>query len=131
MAVTAQETEQITHAIDLYVEGCRTGDAGKLREAFHPDARMWGSLGGTRYDVAITDMIAMVDGKPVDVDGSYQARVTSVEQTDDIASVVLEEEGFWGTVSFTDFFSLARIDGSWRIVNKAFVHTGGTPPAPE
>ena len=102
MATTAQESDQITRTVDLYVQGCREGDADKLREAFHPDARMWGSMLGERYDEPITEMIAMVDGKPVDVDGSYQARVTSVEQTDDVASVVLVEEGFWGTVSFVD-----------------------------
>jgi hypothetical protein len=130
MATTAQETGQITRAIDLYVEGCRDGDAAKLREAFHPEARMWGSLGGQRFDIPITEMIAMLDGKPVDVEGSYRTEITSVEQTEDIASVTLSEEGFWGTVSFVDFFSLARIDGAWTIVNKTFVHTGGEPPAP-
>jgi hypothetical protein len=129
MATAAQENEQITHTVDLYVEGVREGDADKLREAFHPDSRMWGSLMGGRYDVPIADMIAMFDGKPADVDGSYEARVSSVEQTDDVASVVLIEDGFWGTVSFVDFFTLARIDGSWKIVNKTFVHTGGEPPA--
>jgi hypothetical protein len=131
MAATAQETDQITRTVDLYVQGCREGDAAKLREAFHPDSRMWGSLAGQRYDVPIADMIAMFDGKPVDVDGSYQTQVTSVEQTDDVASATLVEEGFWGTVSFVDFFALARIDGTWKIVNKTFVHTGGEPPAPE
>jgi hypothetical protein len=127
---TAQATDQITRAVELYVAGCREGDAGKLREAFHPEARMWGSLGGQRVDIPISEMIAMVDGKPVDVDGSYRANVTSVEQTDDTASVTLAEEGFWGTVSFVDFFALACIDGDWKIVNKVFVHTGGAPPAP-
>jgi len=131
MAATAQETEQITRTVELYVQGVREGDAAKLRQAFHPDARMWGSLAGQRYDVPITEMIAMVDGKPVDVDGSYVARVTDVDQTDDIASATLVEEGFWGTVSFVDFFALARIDGAWKIVDKTFVHTGGEPPAPQ
>jgi hypothetical protein len=131
MATTAQETDQITRTVDLYVQGVREGDAGKLREAFHPESRMWGSLMGQRYDVPIAEMIAMFDGKPADVEGSYQARVTSVEQTDDVASAVLVEDGFWGTVSFVDFFSLALIDGTWKIVNKTFVHTGGEPPASE
>ena len=99
MATTAQETEQITHAVDLYVEGARDGDAAKLRDAFHPDARMWGSLAGRRFDIPIAEMIAMFDGKPADVDGSYSADVTAVEQSEDIASVTLVEEGFWGTVS--------------------------------
>jgi hypothetical protein len=34
---------------------------------------MWGSLMGDRYDVPIPVMIAMFDGKPADVDGSYEA----------------------------------------------------------
>ena len=131
MAATAQETGQITRTVNLYVEGVRDGDAAKLEEAFHPDARMWGSLAGHRYDIPIAEMIAMFDGKPADVEGSYRAEITSVEQTDDVASAVLTEEGFWGTVSFVDFFALVRIDGAWKIVNKTFVHTGGELPAPE
>src|SRR3954454_2438129 len=108
MAATAQSTSQITETVQLYIDGVGDGVAAKLREAFHPDARMWGSLGGQRFDVPITDMIAMLDGKPVDVDGSYSAHITSIDQTDDVASAILAEEGFWGTVSFVDFFALAR-----------------------
>ena len=131
MAATAQETDQITPAVNLYLEGVRDGDATKLREAFHPDAHMWGSMAGQRYDEPITELIALMDGQPADVDGSFRAHITSVEQTDDTASVTLTEDGFWGTVSFVDFFSLARIDGMWKIVNKTFVHTGREPPAIE
>lgn len=128
---TAQQTDRITRVVELYIEGCREGNGEKLRDAFHADARMWGSLGGQRVDIPIGEMIAMVDGSPVDVDGSYKAEVTALEQTDDTAAVTLVEEGFWGTVSFVDFFSLAEIDGRWLIVNKTFVHTGGEPPAHE
>src|SRR6266540_4542527 len=128
MAVTGSDTAQITHAVDLYVEGMRDGDGAKLSEAFHPQAWMFGSLGGTRFDEPIGELIAMVDGHSVDVDGSYQARVVSVDQAGDAAYAVLEEQGCWGTVSFTDFFTLAQIDGAWKIVNKTFAHTGGEPP---
>ena len=125
----SEQAAEITRAVDLYVEGVRTGDGAKLREAFHPQAWMFGSLAGTRYDEPIDELIAMVDGHPVDVDRSFQARVVSVEQVGDAAFAVLEEQGFWGTVSFTDFFTLAQIDGVWKIVNKTFAHTGGEPPA--
>jgi hypothetical protein len=128
MAVTSSENAEITSTIDLYVEGVRNGDGAKLREAFHPQAWMFGSLAGTRYDEPIGELIALVDGHPVDVDGSFQARVVSVEQVGDAAFAVLEEEGFWGTVSFTDFFTLVKIDGRWTIANKTFAHTGGEPP---
>jgi hypothetical protein len=129
MAETASGQAEITRTVDLYVEGMRTGDGAKLREAFHPQAWMFGSLAGTRYDEPIGELIAMVDGHSVDVDGSFQTRVAAVQQVGDAAFVVLEEQGFWGTVSFTDFFTLAQIDGAWRIVNKTFAHTGGEPPA--
>src|SRR3954453_19486760 len=129
MATTAQETDQITAAVQLYIDGAREGDADKLRAAFHSDARMGGSLAGQRSDGPISAMIEMLDGKPVDVDGSYVATITSCEQTDDTAEVAIAEQGFWGTVSFVDFFSLARIGDEWKIVNKTFVHTGGELPA--
>jgi hypothetical protein len=130
MAVTrSEQAAEITHTVDLYVEGMRNGDGGKLREAFHPQAWMFGSLAGTRYDEPIDELIAMVDGHSVDVDGSFQARLVSVEQVGDAGFAMLEEQGCWGTVSFTDFFTLAQIDGVWTIVNKTFAHTGGEPPA--
>ncbi|MGH3549691.1 MAG: nuclear transport factor 2 family protein [Pseudonocardiaceae bacterium] len=128
MAVTAPTQTEIVRAVQLYTDGMRDGDGTKLKQAFHPEARMFGSLGGQRFDVPIAALIEMVDGHPVDVNGSYQARVVSVDRVGDTAAVVLEENGCWGTVSFTDFFSLAQIDGAWTIVNKTFAHTGGEPP---
>ena len=64
---------------------------------------------------------------PVDT-GTYRSRVLSVHQTGDAAVAVVAEEGYWGSVSFVDYFSLARIDGGWKIVCKLFTHTGGEPP---
>ena len=42
------------------------------------------------------------DGKPVDVDGSYHAHITSLEQTNDAGTAVVSEEVFWGSVSFVE-----------------------------
>ena len=129
MAVSATEQSAITEVVHLYINGSREGDADKLRRAFHPDARMFGSLAGQRIDVPIDEFFALASGRPADVDGTYEARVVSLEQVGDAATAAIEETGFWGTLSFTDFFSLSRIDGEWKIVNKTFAHTGGEPPA--
>src|SRR4051794_10142594 len=128
MAAIGSEKAEITRAVDLYVEGVRTGDAAKLREAFHSQAWMFGSVAGTRYDEPVGELITLVEEHPADVDGSFQARVVSVEQVGDAAFVVLEEDGFWGTLSMTDVFTLVQIDGVWRIANKTFAHTAGEPP---
>jgi hypothetical protein len=119
MTVTGSDTAAITRTVDLYVEGMRNGDAAKLRERF---TRTHGCSAASRArgtTSRIGELIAMVDGQPVDVDGSFQARVISVEHVGDAAFAVLEEQGFWGTVSFTDFFTLAQIDSTWRIQQDA------------
>jgi hypothetical protein len=47
----------------------------RSKKAFHPDARMFGVLAGTRYDVPITELFQLVDSGAADVEGSYRARV--------------------------------------------------------
>ena len=117
----------ICRVLQLCTEGEAKGDVAKLQEAFHPDARMFGSLAGTRYDVPIAELFALAESAPADT-GNYRSRVLSVQQTGDAAAAVVAEEGYWATVSFVDYFSLARIDGGWKIVCKVFAHTGGEPP---
>ena len=114
--------------IDLYIQGVATGNTDAMHAAFHADAQMYGALGGQRVDIPIRDMIAMIAEQPADVDGTFSANVRSIEEHGDIAIAIVEEKNFWGSVSFTDVFSLAKIDDSWVIVNKTFTHTGGTPP---
>jgi Putative lumazine-binding len=128
MTTTETETERgaITRVVEAYIDGARTGDADKLMEAFDQRAWMFGSLGGQRVDVPIAEMIEMVKAQPMGE--TYEARITSVEQVGDAARVTLDETGCWGSVSFTDFFGLSKIDGEWKIVSKVFAHTGGEMP---
>jgi len=128
MSEQIDDYDEIVRVLGLYMEGAAKGDVGLLKEAFHEDARMFGELAGTRYDVPITEFFEIAVSAPAET-GSYRARVVSVHQVGDAANAVVAEDGYWGTVSFVDFFTLNRIDGSWRIVNKSFVHTGGEPPA--
>ena len=127
--MTATEREAIGAVVQLYFDGASKGDAAKLKEAFDERAWMFGSLGGQRYDVQIAQLIELCVSQPLDSDGSYEARITSIEQAGDAATATVEEDGCWGGVSFTDFLNLAKIDGTWKIVNKTFAHTGGEPPA--
>lgn len=124
---TATEHGAITSAVQLYVDGARTGDVDRLKQAFDERAWMFGTLGGQRVDIPITEMIAMVEKQPMGE--TYEARITSVEQVGDAAIATVEESGCWGSVSFTDFFALSKIDGEWKVVSKVFAHTGGEMPA--
>ena len=119
--------DAICRVVQLCTDGEAKGDVAKLLEAFHADARMLGSLAGTRYDVPIVELFALAESAPTDT-GTYRSRILSVRQMGDAAVAVVAEEGYWGSVSFVDYFLLARMDGDWKIVCKLFVHTGGEPP---
>jgi hypothetical protein len=119
--------DAICRVAQLCTGGEAKGDVAKLREAFHADARMFGSVSGTRYDGPIAELFALAESAPADT-GTYRSRVLSVQQTGDAAVAVVAEEGYWGSVSFIDYLLLARIDGVWKIVCKLFAHTGGEPP---
>lgn len=120
--------DAIRDVVQLCLDGEATGDVAKLQEAFHPEARMFGDMAGTRYDAPIQTLFEMAAEGPADT-GSYRARILSITHLDAVATATVAEEGYWGTVSFVDFLSLCRIDGSWKIVNKTFAHVGGEPPA--
>ncbi len=125
---TVEDIDAITAVVQLYLDGAARGDRTSITEAFHPDARMYGALGGQRYDVTMGEFADVVAESPADAGGTFRARIASIAQIGDAASVTVVEEGFWETLSFVDFLTLTQIAGRWRIVSKTFAHTGGEPP---
>ncbi len=126
-ADVVDDYDAICRVLQLCTDGEAKGDVAKLREAFHADARMFGSIAGTRYDIPIEELFELAESEPADT-GTYRSRILSVQQTGDAAVGVVAEEGYWGSLSFIDHFQLARIEGVWKIVCKLFEHTGGEPP---
>ncbi|MDQ1688856.1 MAG: hypothetical protein QOK42_1831 [Frankiaceae bacterium] len=121
MSTRIGDAEQISARIDGYLDGCRSGEETPLKEAFHPDARMFGAVGDQRYDTTIIPgMSAAVAAQPT---GNHAARILSIDVEGDAACVKLAESGFWGQ-DFVDFFLLSRIEGDWQIVAKSFTHNG-------
>jgi len=127
MTYVIDDHDEIVKVLQLYIAGASNGDATSLDQVFHPAARMFGQLAGSRVDIPISEFVAMAERQPADT-GAYRGRVLSVTQVGDAAAAVVAEEGCWGSVSFIDFFTLARIDSSWKIVSKTFAHTGGQMP---
>ena len=127
-ADAVRDYDEISRVVQAFLDGEAKGDAAKLREASHPDARMFGSVAGTRYDMPITEFSELAAKEPADT-GNHRARIISVMQTGDAAVAQAAEEGYWGSLSFIDYFQLSRIEGTWKVVSKLFAHTGGDVPA--
>ena len=127
LASTIDDYDAIAATVQLYIDGSARGDAAKLSDGFHPNAQMYGAVGEDRYDEPITEYIRLMAESPGG--DTLRARITSIAQTGDAATATVVEDGFWGTLSFVTFLTLARIEGRWRMVNKTFAHTGGEMPA--
>jgi hypothetical protein len=125
----AVDDEAIATVLRLYIEGVASGDAAKLTQAFHEHARTYGSVNGTRYDISVPEMIALEERAPRNSDGRYSAHIMSIGQAGDVATATVEEDGCWGTASFTSFMSLVKFDDRWQIVARVFAHVSGAVPS--
>ncbi|MGD9995651.1 MAG: nuclear transport factor 2 family protein [Ilumatobacteraceae bacterium] len=126
MSEVIDDLDAVTALVQLYVDGAN-GDVAKLREAFHPDARMMGHVGPMDTYIPITDFFGMIEGMPGLAGPNYRAVIRSIDITGDAGVAVIVETDYMGC-DFVDYFSVARIDGRWVITNKTYAHTGGQPP---
>lgn len=118
--------EAISKVVQLYIDGAGAADVGKLKQAFHDSAWMFGNIFGHRYDMAIGDFYEFVSATPPP-GGDYRARIASIDIALDAGVATLVEENYLG-MDFVDYFAVAKFDGQWKITNKTFATTGGTPP---
>lgn len=127
MKAHLDDLDEVRAVIQLYIDGAN-GDVAKLKQAFHPDARMMGHVGAMDTYVPITDFFAMVAAQPGLAGPNYKAAIQNIDLTGDAGVAVLVETDYMGC-DFVDYFSVARINGRWCITNKTYAHTGGSPPA--
>ena len=122
-----QDLDDVRAVVQLYIDGAN-GDVAKLRKAFHPNAQMMGHIGPMDTYVPIGDFFKMVEAQPGLAGPNYKATVRSIDVAGDAGVAVLVEQDYFGC-DFVDYFSVARIDGEWKITNKTYAHTGGAPPS--
>jgi hypothetical protein len=120
----------VREVVERYVDAVFRADVAELRACFHPTAAMTGYLGDDLLaagpqpffeDVARTSSMQSMNAP-------YEAEVVSVEVVGDAAAVRLDETGFFGTLSFVNWFHLIRTpDSEWRIVSKLFAARPSEP----
>ena len=117
----SNDLTEITKVLNLYIDGAGNGNADYLWSAFHESARWFGSLDGLDWDIDKDGFTAMMVEQP---GNPSSARIVDIRIAGTAAIATVEEEGFWGTLSFTDFFTLAILEGRWQITCKTFAQTG-------
>ena len=128
MATELKDLNEIREIIQLYIDGSN-GDVEKLTKAFHPNARMFGHIGDNPYGSGpITEFISWIGENPGNAGPNYEAIIRTIDISGDAGVAVLVETDYMGH-DFVDYFSVARIDGEWKITNKTYAETGVTSPA--
>lgn len=101
-----------------FIEGVKTGNAEVMKPYFHEKAAMFGQYDEVREAGSIQllfDSLSKVG--PCGED--YTARVDVVALENNAAVVKVIEDG-WHGYNFTDFLSMQKIDGQWKVVAKAY-----------
>ena len=111
------EYDAITKTVQNYISGGKTGRTADMKLAFHPDATIFGYIGPDLFAGPIQGLFDWNDqnGAATELEG----RITSIDIIETVATVRLELDNLTGH-RFTDLFTLLKVDGEWKIMNKVF-----------
>jgi hypothetical protein len=122
-AVTARgqdpEEAAIRATLEHYLQGHATGDGAHHRIAFHPESKLFWVRDGQLAQRTSADYIAGAPGKPAADEAQRRRRIVSIDRTGNAAVAKIELD--YPAAKLTDYMSLLKVDGEWKIVNKIFV----------
>ncbi|HET6889879.1 MAG TPA: nuclear transport factor 2 family protein [Pyrinomonadaceae bacterium] len=118
--VRAQNAEEVAvrQPLENYIRGHATGQGEHFRKAFHSDAKLFAIRDGKYWQLTSEEYIARAAGKPAADEAQRKRTIETIDITGNaaVAKIVLD----YPQVKFTDYMSLLKIDGEWKIVNKTF-----------
>lgn len=116
---TSSDDAAIRKAIaDHYFKAQSTGNGEALKGTFVDEGRMmWVQDGQLRVRTS-ADYIAGFTGRPPADEAQRKRRVVMTDATGDVGVAKVELD--FPDVKFTDYFTLARVGGAWKIIHKTF-----------
>lgn len=115
---TVQDCEDVLAAMEGYVHGLKTGNVAELKKTFHKDAIMYSHLGSDLSQGSIDNLYTYVE--KFGAAPNIKTNLTVLHKTPTTAVVRIEMEHDAADEDFTDFHSLIKIDGAWKVVAKLF-----------
>ena len=116
-ATPATDRAAIEAVVQHYLDGARSGKGDEMRPAFHEQATILGYVGDDLFAGPIEQLFGWNDQNGPAPD--LVARIAQVDVAGTVATVRLELDDWTGN-RYTDFFTLLKTDGAWKITNKVF-----------
>ena len=109
--------ESIAATVQTYINGGKSGRGDDMKPAFHADATIFGYVGDDLFAGPIQQLFDWNDQNgPA---AALQSYISSIDLVGTVATVRLELDN-WTGHRFTDMFTLLKVDGDWKIINKVF-----------
>ncbi len=116
-AIDVSEHDAIAKTVQHYIDGAKSGSGDDMKPAFHKDATIFGYAGADLFAGPIQRLLDWNDENGPAAE--LEARIASVDVVDTVATVRLELNNLAGS-RYTDMFTLLKVDGEWKIMNKVF-----------
>jgi hypothetical protein len=115
----SEEIEAIRAAAQLYVDGIKYADASKIDQVFHADWNMTGFYEDGNYrHFDRNGFLQLIERNRENADffPRYEGGIVDVYHYGKTAVVKVRVEN--ERVIFTDYLSLLKIEGEWKIIHK-------------
>ncbi len=109
--------DEITKIVQHYIDGAKSGRGDDMKPAFHKDATIFGYVGADLFAGPIQKLFDWNDENGPATE--LKSRIASIDLAGTVATVRLELDN-WSGSRFTDLFTLLKVDGEWKIINKVF-----------
>ncbi len=116
-----EQESTIEATLQTYGEGLYHSNPDKIRQAFHPAAKISGYIEGQLGEFTVEQLAEMVEKQvPSDQEKGLPRlfEIISSQQSGQTAMAVVRDQ-FMG-MTFLDTLSLLEVDGQWVIYNKLF-----------
>jgi hypothetical protein len=117
ISTPVNEYDAILGTLQHYVDGAKSGSSAEIKLAFHDQATIFGYVGPDLFAGAIQGFYEWHDSNGAAAE--MQLRIVSVDVAGTVATVRIEIDN-WTGHQFTDFMTLLKVDGEWKIMNKVF-----------
>jgi hypothetical protein len=116
--VPTAEYDAIVAAVQAYVDGLRVGKADDVSTAFHEDAVMYGFTNGELLGGTIRNLYDFVNTNGAAPDIVTRLDVIGVTPTTAVVKVDMENDAIGA--DYTDFHTLLKQDGQWKVIAKVY-----------
>ncbi len=116
-ATITNENELIEKTIQFYINGAKSGKGNDMKPAFHADATVFGYIGADLFAGPIQGLFDWNDQNGPATE--LEAKIASIDVVGSVATVRLELDNWTGN-KFTDLFTLLKVEGTWKVMNKVF-----------